>query len=99
MPVGNPKPQTVATRKYEAKAGWISKSYKLKADRDDECFCERSTRIKKRRRISEASTEGDNRKDVPFLYEKICKSDRYYSPKNLMRVGEGPAFPSVENKN
>lgn len=32
MPVGNPKPQTVATRKYEAKAGWISKSYKLKRE-------------------------------------------------------------------
>lgn len=32
MPVGNPKPQTVATKKYEAKAGWISKSYKLKKD-------------------------------------------------------------------
>lgn len=32
MPVGNPKPQTVATRKYEEKAGWISKSYKLKRE-------------------------------------------------------------------
>lgn len=32
MPVGNPKPQTVATRKYEAKVGWISKSYKLKRE-------------------------------------------------------------------
>lgn len=32
MPIGNPKPQTVATRKYEAKAGWISKSYKLKKE-------------------------------------------------------------------
>lgn len=30
MPIGNPKPQTIATRKYEKKAGWISKSYKLK---------------------------------------------------------------------
>lgn len=30
MPIGNPKPQTVATRKYEEKAGWMSKSYKLK---------------------------------------------------------------------
>lgn len=26
------KPQTIATRKYEAKAGWISKSYKLKKE-------------------------------------------------------------------
>ena len=32
MPVGNPKPQTVATRKYEQKTGWVSKSYKLKKD-------------------------------------------------------------------
>ena len=32
MPVGSPKPQTVATRKYEKKAGWISKSYKLKKE-------------------------------------------------------------------
>lgn len=30
MPVGSPKPQTVATKKYEKKAGFISKSYKLK---------------------------------------------------------------------
>lgn len=32
MPVGSPKPQTVATKKYEQKAGWVSKSYKLKRD-------------------------------------------------------------------
>lgn len=32
MPVGNPKPQTIATKKYAAKAGWISKSYKLKKE-------------------------------------------------------------------
>ncbi len=32
MPVGAPKPQTIATRKYEKKAGWISKSYKLKKE-------------------------------------------------------------------
>lgn len=32
MPVGDPKPQTVATRKYEKKAGWVSKSYKLKRE-------------------------------------------------------------------
>ena len=36
MPVGNPKPQTVATRKYEKKAGWISKSYKLKKEVEEE---------------------------------------------------------------
>lgn len=32
MPTGNPKPQTIATRKYEKKAGWISKSYKMKKE-------------------------------------------------------------------
>lgn len=32
MPVGDPKPQTIATKKYEKKAGWVSKSYKLKRE-------------------------------------------------------------------
>lgn len=32
MPVGNPKAQTIATRKYEAKVGLMSKSYKLKRE-------------------------------------------------------------------
>lgn len=32
MPVGNPKPQTVASKKYQEKAGWISKTYKLKRE-------------------------------------------------------------------
>lgn len=32
MPVGNPKPQTVASTKYQKKAGLISKSYKLKRE-------------------------------------------------------------------
>ena len=32
MPIGSPKPQTVATRKYEKKAGWMSKSYKMKKE-------------------------------------------------------------------
>lgn len=32
MPVGDPKPQTIATKKYEKKAGFLSKSYKLKRD-------------------------------------------------------------------
>lgn len=30
MPIGNPTPQSIATRKYEEKAGWVSKLYKLK---------------------------------------------------------------------
>lgn len=32
MPVGSPKPQTIATKKYGEKAGWVSKSYKLKRE-------------------------------------------------------------------
>lgn len=32
MPVGSPKPQTVASKKYQDKAGWISKTYKLKRE-------------------------------------------------------------------
>lgn len=32
MPIGNPKPQTIATKKYEKKAGFMSKSYKLRKE-------------------------------------------------------------------
>lgn len=32
MPVGNPSKQTIANRKYQNKAGYVSKSYKLKRD-------------------------------------------------------------------
>jgi hypothetical protein len=44
MPIGNPKPQTMATRKYEQKAGWVSKSYKLKKDLVEEfaAACEKA---------------------------------------------------------
>lgn len=36
MPVGNPTPQTEATKRYEKKAGWVSKSYKLKRELVDQ---------------------------------------------------------------
>lgn len=36
MPVGSPKPQTVATKKYEKKAGFVSKSYKLRKELVDQ---------------------------------------------------------------
>lgn len=36
MPVGNPKPQTIATEKYTQKVGLISKSYKLKKELTEE---------------------------------------------------------------
>lgn len=44
MPQGSPKPQTVATAKYEKKIGMISKSYKLKKELVDEFSeaCERA---------------------------------------------------------
>ena len=32
MPVGKPKPQTIATKKYGEKGGLIATSYKLKKD-------------------------------------------------------------------
>lgn len=32
MPKGNPNPQTTASAKWNAKAGWISKTYKLKKE-------------------------------------------------------------------
>lgn len=30
MPINNPKPQTIATRKYQKKMGFVAKSYKIK---------------------------------------------------------------------
>lgn len=32
MPIGKPSRQTIATEKYMKKAGWISKSYKIKQE-------------------------------------------------------------------
>ena len=32
MPVGNPKPQTIASERYQKKAGYISKAFKLKRE-------------------------------------------------------------------
>lgn len=44
MPVGTPSKQTIATRKYEKKAGWVSKSYKMKKEVVEEFAkaCERA---------------------------------------------------------
>lgn len=36
MPKGRPKPQTIATGKYQKKAGIIAKSYKLKSELTEE---------------------------------------------------------------
>lgn len=35
MPVGNPSKQTIASKKYQAKAGYIAKSFKIKKDLAD----------------------------------------------------------------
>lgn len=32
MPKGNPTPQTIASEKYQKKAGWMVKSFKLKRE-------------------------------------------------------------------
>lgn len=44
MPIGNPKPQTIATKKYEQKAGIVSKSYKLRRELVDQfaAACEKA---------------------------------------------------------
>lgn len=44
MPIGKPSAQSIATRKYEAKAGWMSKTYKMKRDvvEDFAKACEKS---------------------------------------------------------
>lgn len=44
MPIGNPNPQTIATKKYEQKVGFVSKSYKLKRELVDQfaAACEKA---------------------------------------------------------
>lgn len=36
MPLGNPSKQTIASEKYQKKAGWITKGFKLKKNLCDE---------------------------------------------------------------
>lgn len=58
MPKGNPTKQTIATRKYEEKVGWISKSYKLKKEIVEE-FAEacRSAGVSQAAKLSEFMRE------------------------------------------
>lgn len=35
MPKGSPKPQTIASDKYQKKAGWITKGFKIKRETAD----------------------------------------------------------------
>lgn len=50
MPKGNPKPQTVASEKYQKKAGYMAKSFKLKKD-----LAEEFEKACKRAGVSQAS--------------------------------------------
>ena len=36
MPTGSPKPQTIASEKYQKKAGWMTKGFKIKRELGDE---------------------------------------------------------------
>ncbi len=36
MPKGNPTPQTIASEKYQKKAGWMTKGFKIKRQLADE---------------------------------------------------------------
>ena len=36
MPTGSPKPQTIASEKYQKKAGWMTKGFKIKRELADE---------------------------------------------------------------
>ena len=36
MPIGSPKPQTIASEKYQKKAGWMTKGFKIKRQLADE---------------------------------------------------------------
>lgn len=42
MPKGSPKPQTIASEKYQKKAGWMTKGFKLKRElvEEFEAACE-----------------------------------------------------------
>ena len=44
MPIGSPKPQTVASEKYQKKAGYMTKGFKIKRD-VAEAFQEACTKV------------------------------------------------------
>lgn len=44
MPKGNPKPQTIASEKYQKKAGYMTKGFKIKRD-VAESFAETCARV------------------------------------------------------
>ena len=65
MPIGSPKPQTIATQKYEKKAGWMSKSYKMKKEIVDD--------FAKACELAEVSQAGQLMKMMQEFTEKIMK--------------------------
>lgn len=67
MPIGNPSKQSIAARKYEAKAGWISKSYKMKRE-TVEAFAEACNK-------AGASQAGQLMKMMNEFTEEINKTD------------------------
>ena len=67
MPIGNPSKQSIATRKYEAKAGWMSKSYKMKHE-TVEAFAEACNK-------AGVSQAGQLMKMMNEFMEKINKTD------------------------
>lgn len=54
MPKGNPTPQTIASEKYQKKAGWMTKGFKLKRDvvEEFEEACEKAG-VSQARKITE----------------------------------------------
>lgn len=67
MPIGNPSKQSIATRKYEAKAGWMSKSYKMKRE-TVEAFAEACNK-------AGVSQAGQLMKMINEFIEEINKTD------------------------
>lgn len=66
MPIGSPKPQTIATKKYEQKAGFVSKSYKLRRELTERFAdaCEKAgvSQASQLSRMMESFIEEQNRK-------------------------------------
>lgn len=72
MPKGEPSRQSIATRKYEAKAGWMAKTYKMKrevveafAEACDRAGCSQAGKLMELMRgfIAEVDAAGDNKEE------------------------------------
>ena len=95
MPVGKPTPQTIATKKYEKKAGWMSKSYKIKRE-----VVEEFARACEEEGVSQASQLTKMMKE--FVEKRNSQGfPGYFSYKNFIRTyskaihsGQDTFFPS-----